>query len=268
MRSGSILFSVLAWAGGAFNTFFWGTLSIIGSFFSKTGRIQHFCMRTWSRWCCWSSRTKVVVEGAENVLRDRPQMFAANHQAIYDILILGGWIPTQFRWVARKEWYRTPFLGWHLRRYGTIAIDRSNPRASAKSLLEAADRIRNGINILFFPEGTRNPDAMLQPFKPGGFMLAMKAGVPIVPVSIVGTKDIIRKNSWRVHKGTIKLFIGKPIETTNYSKRERDKLIADVAAAIAKHLPEEYLADYRRGTASLGGRPAELKATGEDIHEP
>jgi len=245
MRSGSILFSVVAWAGGAFNTFFWGTLSIIGSFFSKTGRIQHFCMRTWSRWCCWSSRTKVVVEGAENVLRDRPQMFAANHQAIYDILILGGWIPTQFRWVARKEWYRTPFLGWHLRRYGTIAIDRSNPRASAKSLLEAADRIRNGIN-----------------------MLAMKAGVPIVPVSIVGTKDIIRKNSWRVHKGTIKLFIGKPIETTNYSKRERDKLIADVAAAIAKHLPEEYLADYRRGTASLGGRPAELKATGEDIHEP
>jgi len=245
MRSGSLLFSVLAWSGGAFSTFFWGTLSVIGSLFSKTGRFQHFCMRTWSRWCCWSSRTRVVVEGAENVLRGRPQVFAANHQAIYDILILGGWIPVQFRWVARKEWFRTPFMGWHLARSGTVSIDRENPRAAARSLIAAADIIRAGTNIAFFPEGTRHPDALLQSFKPGGFLLAQRAGVPIVPVSIVGTKEIIRKNSWRVHKGTIKLIIGKPIETSAYGKRERDKLMADVRAAIAAELPEEYLTLYR-----------------------
>jgi 1-acyl-sn-glycerol-3-phosphate acyltransferase len=231
------------------NTVLWGTLSVIGSLFSKTGRFQHYCMRTWSRWCCWSSRTKVVVEGAENAARDKPQMFAANHQAIYDILILGGWIPVQFRWIARKEWFRTPFMGWHLKRYGTIAVDRSNPRASAKSLLEAADRIRGGTNVVFFPEGTRQPDALLQEFKPGGFLLAMKAGVPIVPVSIVGTKDIIRKNSWRVHKGTIRLIIGKPIDATRYSKRDREKLMGDVRDAMASVLPEEYLVNYRKSKA-------------------
>jgi 1-acyl-sn-glycerol-3-phosphate acyltransferase len=213
-------------------------------------------MRTWSRWCCWFSRTKVKVEGAENVLRDRPQVFAANHQAIYDILILGGWIPVQFRWVARKEWFRTPFMGWHLKRYGTIGIDRSNPRASAKTLIEAADRIRGGVNIIFFPEGTRNPDAVMQQFKPGGFLLAHRAGVPIIPVSIIGTKDIIRKNSWRVHKGSIKIVIGKPIETAQYGKRERERLMADVAAAIAEHLPDEYLTDYRRRLNEPGsGQP-------------
>jgi 1-acyl-sn-glycerol-3-phosphate acyltransferase len=182
-------------------------------------------------------------------------MFAANHQAIYDILILGGWIPVQFRWIARKEWFRTPFMGWHLKRYGTVAIDRSNPRASAKSLLEAADRIRAGTSIVFFPEGTRQPDALLQQFKPGGFLLAMKAGVPVVPVSIVGTKDIIRKSSWRVHKGTIKLVIGKPIDTTLYGKREREKLMGDVRDAMAAELPEEYLVNYRESKPA--GEPSE-----------
>ena len=203
-------------------------------------------MRTWSRWCCWSSRTKVIVEGAEHVQVDRPQVFAANHQAIYDILILGGWIPVQFGWVVRKEWYKTPFMGWHLARSGNIAIDRSNPRASAKTLLQAANTIKSGTNIVFFPEGTRNRDAVMQQFKPGGFLLAQKSGVPIVPVSIIGTKDIILKNSWRVHKGQIRLIIGKPIETAAYDKKQRERLMHDVEDAIAANLPAEYLADYEK----------------------
>lgn len=246
MKTGSRLFSVIAWSGGVVSTVLWASLSVIGSLFSKTGRFQHLCMRRWSRWCCWSSRTRVEVHGGENVLRGAPQIFAANHQAIYDILILGGWIPAQYRWIVRKEWYRTPFMGWHLARGGNVTIDRSNPRRSVESLREAVDLIRGGKNVLFFPEGTRHPDAMLQEFKPGGFVLAMRAGVPIVPVSIVGTKDIIRKNSWRVHRGAIRLVIGEPIDTTKYAKNERERLMADVGAAIAANLPEEYLVEYRK----------------------
>ena len=246
MGSGSFLFSVIAWAGGVISTVFWGTLSVVGSLFSKTGRFQHACMRIWSRWCCWCSRSRVVVEGEENAVRDGPQVFAANHQAIYDILILGGWLPVQFRWVARKEWFRTPFMGWHLSRSGTIAIDRGNTRAAAKTFIQAADTVRKGTSIAFFPEGTRQPDAILQSFKPGGFLLAQKAGVPIVPVSIIGAKDIIRKNSWRVHKGMIRMVIGKPIDTSAYGKGERDRLMKDVRAAIAANLPKEYLADYQK----------------------
>lgn len=250
MGSGSAIFSILAWLGGAVSTFFWGTLSVIASLFPRSHRFQHFCMRTWSHWCCWSSRTKVIVEGAENVQKDKPQIFAANHQAIYDILVLGGWIPVRYRWVVRKEWYRTPFMGWHLARSGNVAIDRSHPRAAAKTLMNAVSIIQAGNNVVFFPEGTRQRDALLQEFKPGGFLLAQKAGVPVVPVSIIGTKDIIRKNSWRVHKGEIRMIIGKPIDTASYGKKERQKLMDDVEDAIASKLPPEYLVNYEKRYSS------------------
>jgi 1-acyl-sn-glycerol-3-phosphate acyltransferase len=248
--SGSILFSVLAWSGGVISTIFWGTLSVIFSFFPRAHKNQHFCVRMWSRWCCWSSRTRVVVDGLENAMMDKPQIFAANHQAIYDILILGGWIPTSYRWIVRKEWFRTPFMGWHLARSGNIAIDRANPRVSAQSLREAVEKIKAGANVLFFPEGTRHKEAILQEFKPGGFVLALRAGVPIVPVTIVGTKEIIRKNSWRVHKGTIRLTLGTPIDTTRYGKHERDRLMHDVEDAIAAHLPPESRVTYEQRKAN------------------
>lgn len=238
------IWSCVLWVFAGLITAFWGSLSVLGSFFSKSGKFQFFCMKAWSRSLCFGSWTKVTVEGLEHVNRSAPQIFAANHQAVYDILILAGWLPVQFGWVVRKEWYKTPFMGWHLAHSGNVPIDRSNPRASAKSLIEAVAIIRGGVNVCIFPEGTRNKDAMLQDFKGGAFVLAQKAGVPIVPVTILGTKNVIRKNTWLIRRASISMIISPPIDPNSYDKQDRDRLQYDVEDAIAAHLPGECLVDY------------------------
>lgn len=238
------VWSVFGWVLMGFTTLLWGLSSVASSLFDKTGRAQFFCQKQWCRWITAFSFVKVEVSGTEYLEKGKPYIFAANHQAVHDIMLVGGWIPTPFRWVVRKEWYKTPILGWHLSRAGSISIDRSNPRASAKSLLESAKTIKEGTSVLIFPEGTRNQDAILQKFKSGGFVLAQKSGVPIVPVTIIGAKDIIPKGEWIGTPGTVRMVLGKPIDTNLFKKNERDKLIHAVEDAIAEHLPPESLVEY------------------------
>ena len=243
------VWSVIGWILMGITTLIWGLSSVFSSLFDKTGRAQFFCQRQWCRWISAFSFMKVELSGAENIEKGKPYVFAANHQAVHDIMVLGGWMPAQFSWVVRTGWMKTPILGWHLKRARSIWIDRSNPRASAKSVLEGAKAIKDGTSILVFPEGTRNQDAILQRFKAGGFVLAQKAGVPIVPITIIGAKDIIPKGEWIGTPGTVKMIIGKPVDTARFAKNERDKLIAAVEDAIAQHLPEESLVDYHKRLA-------------------
>ena len=242
----SFIFSPISWVFIALTTIIWGTLSIVSSLFSKDGRFQGFCHRMWGRWCCFFAGVRVSFEGVEHVDRENPQVFASNHQAMFDIMILGGWLPVHFGWMVRKEWYKLPFVGWHLSRSGNIAIDRSNPRASAKSVIEAVRMIKAGRNVIFFPEGTRDPDGIMREFKGGGFVLAQKANVAILPVAIDGAYKVLRKGSWLLSPRRIKLVICPPIHTSNYEKTDRDGLTRDVEAAVASHLPEESLVDYQR----------------------
>jgi 1-acyl-sn-glycerol-3-phosphate acyltransferase len=119
--------SALGWGVTVLLTIFFGTTSVIGSLISSSGKMQHWSLKWWGRCICFMSSTKVRMHGLENVNKDGPQVFASNHQSVYDILVLGGWLPVQFAWVARKEWFNYPFLGWYLHRSGAINIDRSNP---------------------------------------------------------------------------------------------------------------------------------------------
>ena len=231
-----MIFSILAWTGGAVNTVFWGTLSLLFSLFDRTGKLSHLCSRYWSRINLMISRTKVEIKGEENVISDGPQIFASNHQSIYDILMLAGYLPVQIRWLAKKELFSIPFMGWHMSRVGYIKIDRSNMRQAALSFRKAAEKIKSGASVVIFPEGTRSLDGKLQPFKPGLFSLALRSGVPVLPVSISGSKDIIRKGSLRVHRGRIKMVIGKPIYTYKYQSQGRASLMKDVREAIANNL--------------------------------
>jgi len=231
-----MIFSLLAWTGGVINTIFWGTLSLIFSLFDSTGKLSHFCSQWWSRINLKISRTKVEVSGEENVIKDGSQIFASNHQSIYDILMLSGYLPVQFRWLAKKELFRIPFMGWHMSRVGYIKIDRSNMRQAALSFRKAAEKIKSGVSVVIFPEGTRSTDGRLQPFKSGLFSLALHAGVPIVPVSISGSKDIVRKGSFRVNRGKIRMVIGKPIDVSKYQKKGKTKLMQKVREAIASNL--------------------------------
>lgn len=231
-----MIFSILAWTGGVINTIFWGTLSLIFSLFDSTGKLSHFCSQRWSRINLKISRTKVEVNGQENVIKNGPQIFASNHQSIYDILMLAGYLPVQFRWLAKKELFHIPFMGWHMSRVGYIKIDRSNMRQAALSFRKAAEKIKGGVSVVIFPEGTRSTDGKLQPFKPGLFSLASHSGVPIVPISISGSKDIVRKGSFRVNRGKIRMAIGKPIDVSKYQKKSKTKLMQKVSEAIAANL--------------------------------
>ena len=120
----SRIFTIWCWTGCALSTAFWATVSVLGSLVSGKGRLQHYCMRRWSKDNLWLSRARVVIEGLENVDRSRPQMFVANHSGLHDILSLAARLPIQFRWIAKKSLFQVPFMGWHMRRSGYIAIDR------------------------------------------------------------------------------------------------------------------------------------------------
>jgi len=231
-----MIFSIVAWTGGVINTIFWGTLSLIFSLFDSTGKLSHYCSQQWARINLKISRTKVEVSGQENVIKGGSQVFASNHQSIYDILMLAGYLPVQFRWLAKKELFRIPFMGWHMSRVGYIKIDRSNMRQAALSFRKAAEKIRSGVSVVIFPEGTRSQDGKLQPFKPGLFSLALYSGVPIIPISISGSKDIVRKGSFKVNRGKIRMIIGKPIDVNKYQKKSKIKLMQKVREAIDSNL--------------------------------
>ena len=213
-------------------TLFFGTLSLLSSLVDRKGRLAHRCMVSWARMSLWVGGTTVRVEGLEHVRRDGPQIFACNHQSMVDIMVLAAHLPVQFGFVAKAELFKIPFLGWHMRRAGYIPIVRENPRLAARTLLDAADKVRAGTNTLIFPEGTRSPDGMLLPFKIGGFLLASKAGVPIVPIGIAGTRDVVLKKSLRVHKRACALVVGEPIPSAGLKGDAREELMARVRVAI------------------------------------
>jgi len=233
------LFTIWCWTGCAISTAFWATVSIFGSLFSGSGRLQHYCMRRWSRDNLWLSRARVEIEGLENIDQRRPQIFVANHTGLHDILSLSAYLPIQFRWVAKKSLFSVPFMGWHMRRSGYIAIDRENPREAAKSIVEAAGEIRNGINAIAFPEGTRSRSGDLGRFHSGAFALALRTGVPLVPITLDGSYLVIVPKTLQVNPGvTIRIKIDRPIDLSAYVKGEKHRLMEDVFQIMSRNLEE------------------------------
>ena len=233
------LFTIWCWTACGISTAFWATVSIAGSLISGNGRLQHYCMRRWSRDNLWLSRTRVEISGLENVDRSHPQIFTANHSGLHDILSLAAHLPIQFRWIAKKSLFNVPFMGWHMRRSGYIPIDRENPREAARSIMAAAAEIAGGINAIAFPEGTRSKTGELNEFHSGAFALALRAGVPLVPIVIDGSWRVIAPRSLQVNPGTvIRIRIGRPIDVTSYQKTEKRRLMEDVSAIMREHLAE------------------------------
>ena len=189
----------------------------------------------WARLLLLISNVKVEIKGEENVLVDRAQIFMANHQSNFDIFILQAYIPCQFRWLAKKELFRIPVFGLAMKRVGAIEIDRGNRVIAIKNLDEAVQKIKEGIPVVTFPEGTRSRDRRIKSFKKGAFYMAIKSGVPITPISIIGSGEIMSKSSLKVHPGKITMVIDKPIEVKDYSIESRDELITKVRDAIVKN---------------------------------
>jgi 1-acyl-sn-glycerol-3-phosphate acyltransferase len=195
----------------------------------------HRIARIWARILLSLSSTRVEVIGAENVLVGKPQIFMANHQSDFDIFIVLGFIPGQFRWIAKKELFKIPLFGQAMRNAGYIEIDRHHHEKALKSLDLATVKIREGKSVMTFPEGTRSKDGTIKPFKQGMFHLAIKAGVPVVPVSIIGAGTIMPRRSLRINPGNVTMIIDKPIDVTGYSVENRAKLIERVRNVIVNN---------------------------------
>lgn len=224
-----IIWTVLA-------TIVMGAAAIIVSLGSKDGNVSHLIGRSWARSILWVSRVKVEIQGRAHIDLSQSYVFMANHQSLFDIPVMLGHLPCQFRWLAKVELFKIPLFGQAMKGAGYISIDRSNRDVAIKSLETAAQKIKDGVSVLIFPEGTRSRDGRLQPFKKGGFFLAIDSGAPIVPIVIHETGQIMPKKTLRIQSGTVKLNIQKPIESTSFCHKTKGDLLEKVHNIFAEHL--------------------------------
>ena len=195
--------------------------------------------RTWAKIILAASGVKVKVEGLENLDKGRPYIFAANHQSQFDIFAMQGYFDFDFRWLAKKELFQIPFFGRAMQLSGSISIDRSHGREALKSLKEAAERIAAGTSVILFPEGTRCLDGKLHDFKSGGMVLAIKSGVPLVPVGISGTYEILPKGKLLAKPGHVIIRVGNPVETKEISANKKHELAAMIQGEVARLISGE-----------------------------
>jgi 1-acyl-sn-glycerol-3-phosphate acyltransferase len=216
------------------STIFWGSTAVIISFFTRTGNPVHKVARIWARGILFVSRIKVTVNGLANIDPTQSYVYMSNHQSNFDIPVLLAYLPVQFRWLAKAELFKIPIFGRAMRGAGYVKIDRFNQEAAFESLNEAARKMKNGVSIMIFPEGTRSRDGNIRSFKKGGFVMALDAAVPIVPVVLKGTWTIMDKSSLRINTGEVSLNIETPIATTDYTRENKDDLIKSVRAVISE----------------------------------
>lgn len=185
-------------------TFLFSVSALIATLFDGSGRAYAWHARLWARLALALNRVQVTVSGTEH-LPDGPVVFMSNHQSNFDILSLLSSLPRQIHWIAKKELFEIPVFGPSMRRGGYIPLDRGDGRKALQSMDEAADAIRQGKSVVLFPEGTRSTDQKLLPFKRGGFILARKAGVPVIPVTINGSGRVNPPNQIRLYSGNIRM---------------------------------------------------------------
>jgi 1-acyl-sn-glycerol-3-phosphate acyltransferase len=235
----------MKWLRGAFfadplivlATIFFGSISLIVSFFDKTGSVQIRVARAWARSLLAVSGVTVRVHGLERISAGGSYVFVSNHLSYMDTPVMLAHIPVQFRFLAKRGLFQIPFLGQHLSRAGHIPVPREDPRAAVKTMQRAAEAIqRKKISLLIFPEGGRSHDGVLRPFKEGAAYIAIRAGVPIVPVAIIGTREVLPFGSGIVKSGTVELHILQPVDTSAVALKERSRVTQELRESIREEL--------------------------------
>ena len=221
----------------AINTIIFCIWSYIIALFDNEGRLIHlYVARPWARSILWVCGIKVRTEGRENLDARLPRIYMTNHQSYFDIFALLAFLPVDFKFILKQELMKIPLLGFSMRRAGYIGIEREDPRKAVQSIIKAAERIKNGASVVIFPEGTRSIDGKLQPFKRGGFNLALRSGCDIVPVTISDSYRIVPKGSLKINKGSFGIHIGKPISAEGYDKRNVTQLMDLVRDAMLSQM--------------------------------
>lgn len=217
-----------------------GIIALVFSFLEPEGRLGRRMGRLWSRLLFKILPVTITVEGLEHLQPGQTYVFAANHRSQFDIFVLLATLPGDFGWVAKKSLFYIPIFGQAMGRLGNISIDRENLQEAIRSLNHAAEMVKRGRSLVVFPEGTRATSRELLPFKKGVFIMALKAGKPIVPISISGTLAIQPRGSLHIRPGPVKVVISPPIHPQDFRNRPKEELMAAVYQAIAAHFDPDY----------------------------
>jgi 1-acyl-sn-glycerol-3-phosphate acyltransferase len=203
-------------------TIVFGAISLIVSFFDPTRHKQNAIARAWARVLLVVGGVKVKVEGLEKIKEDGSYVFVSNHLSYMDTPVALANIPVQFRFLAKRGLFQIPFMGWHLARAGHIPVPRGDARAAVKTMTLAAQIVREqGISLLIFPEGGRSRKGEMRPFMEGAAYIAIRAGVPLVPVGLIGTREVLPYGSGIIRGGTVIMRIGDPMPTDHATVRDR-----------------------------------------------
>lgn len=205
---------------------------LVGAFAGRAAALR-MASRVWAPALLRGAGAKLHVEGSESIDWSRPLILACNHQSMIDVCALFRAVPVPLRFVLKRELAAVPVVGGYARAMGMVFLDRANPRAARGELLSALDTLRDGAAFCAFPEGTRSRDGRIAPFKAGVFQLAIAAGVPVVPVAIQGSGDVLPANGFRVRPGRIRVRFGAPLPTAGLQADDRRALAARAQQAVA-----------------------------------
>jgi 1-acyl-sn-glycerol-3-phosphate acyltransferase len=204
-------------------TGFFGSLALLASLFDRRGILQHRIARRWARYCVAVSGARLTVLGAER-LTGETAIYACNHQSYMDTPVIFSSLPFQFRIVARSDLWRMPFIGWYLNRSGQVPVEVDTGRASVASLLSAVRTLKSGMPLFIFPEGGRTENGHIAQFLNGPAFLAIRAQLPIVPMALTGTWELLPIHSSAFHPGAVTLTVGEPIETRGMTMKQVEEL--------------------------------------------
>ena len=227
-----------------------GAVSIASSVVGGRDNLGHRCARIWSWLILATTGVEVDRHGMAHLVPGATYVFTANHQSIYDIPIIFWSLPYQLRIIAKRSLGRFPVLGWHLQRTGHVLVDRSKPGTEVFRRISGI--IDRGLSLLVFPEGTRSLDGRLGRFKKAIFVIAIDAGTPIVPVSVTGSRHVMRRGRLMTCPGHVRLTVHPPISTQGLSRDDAGSLAERVQAIVASDVEVERSA-IERGEAALEG---------------
>lgn len=215
------------------NTLIFGVIAVLVSVLINQRIGSYFGGVIWSRVNGYLTPMFVKVTGKEYINPSQSYVIISNHQSIYDIFLVYGWLGIDIKWVMKKELAKIPGVGFGSKKVGHIFLDRSNSRVALESLNDAKKKLVDGTSVVIFPEGTRSIDGQIQNFKKGAFKLALDLGLPILPITIIGTKDILPTGTVNLMPGCAKMIIHKPIDIQQYNEDQMKEIIQVARDIIA-----------------------------------
>lgn len=214
----------------------WGTVLVASIVNPRIA--SRYVASNWAKLICWLTPVWITVDGADNANPGKSYVVVCNHQSQYDIFLVYGWLKLDLKWVLKAELRKAPGVGIGCEKAGHIFVDRSNPEQARKAVSSALADVGNGVGVLFFAEGTRSPDGRLRPFKKGAFRVATSQKLPILPVTLIGTRDIQKPKSLMIFPGRIRMVIHPAIEVDGSEDAETIlNLMTRTRDAIASALP-------------------------------